>query len=81
VAVGAETLVGATGVVISPVSPLGQVRLRGETWKARAEGEDLRKDERIEVIRSEGLTLIVRRAGQSGAETDKGKVQGSEETP
>jgi membrane-bound serine protease (ClpP class) len=71
VAVGAQTMVGATGVAISPISPFGQVRLRGETWKARAEGEDLRKDERIEVIGSEGLTLLVRRASQSDTGTEK----------
>jgi membrane-bound serine protease (ClpP class) len=77
VAVGAETLVGATGVAISPISPLGQVRLRGETWKARAEGEDLSRDERIEVIRTEGLTLVVRRASQSDDNGENGQDQGT----
>jgi membrane-bound serine protease (ClpP class) len=70
VTVGAETMVGATGVAVSPISPSGQVRLHGETWKARAEGADLSKDEPIEVIGSEGLTLIVRRATQSDAATE-----------
>ena len=77
VATGAETLVGATGVVISPLSPQGQVRLHGETWKARTEGEDLLKDERIEVLRTEGLTLVVRRPGQSGAEAAEKQDQGT----
>jgi len=60
-ATGAESLVGTIGVTISPLSPQGQVRLRGEIWRAKAEEGDLLKDERIEVIRTEGLTLIVRR--------------------
>jgi membrane-bound serine protease (ClpP class) len=60
-ATGAESLAGTIGVTISPLSPQGQVRLRGEIWRAKAEEGDLLKDERIEVIRSEGLTLIVRR--------------------
>jgi membrane-bound serine protease (ClpP class) len=60
-ATGAESLVGTSGVTISPLSPQGQVRLRGEIWRARAEEGDLLKDERIEVLRTEGLTLIVRR--------------------
>jgi membrane-bound serine protease (ClpP class) len=77
VAVGAETLVGATGVVVSPVNPLGQVKLRGETWKARAEGEDLSKDEKIEVVRSEGLTLIVRRADQQDPKARENKTAGT----
>jgi membrane-bound serine protease (ClpP class) len=77
VAVGAETLVGATGVVVSPVNPLGQVKLRGETWKARAEAEDLSKDEKIEVVRSEGLTLIVRRADQQDPKAREYKTAGT----
>jgi membrane-bound serine protease (ClpP class) len=67
VAVGVEDMVGATGVALSVVDPWGQVRLRGETWKARTEGESLHKDERIEVLRTEGLTLIVRRAAEPEA--------------
>ena len=60
-ATGTESLVGTTGVTISPLSPQGQVRLHGEIWRARAEEGELLKDERIEVLRTEGLTLIVRR--------------------
>lgn len=67
IAVGAEDMVGATGVALSAIDPLGQVRLRGETWKARTEGEGLHKDERVEVVRTEGLTLIVRRAPEPDA--------------
>lgn len=77
VATGVETLVGATGVAISPLSPQGQVRLRGETWKARSDSEDLLKDERIEVLRTEGLTLIVRRASQPGAGSEEKRDQGT----
>jgi membrane-bound serine protease (ClpP class) len=59
-ATGTESMVGTTGIAISPLSPQGQVRLHGEIWKARAEGGDLLKDEPIKVLRTEGLTLIVR---------------------
>ena len=69
----------AAHVVIGgrPVNPLGQVKLRGETWKARAEGEDLSKDEKIEVVRSEGLTLIVRRADQQDPKARENKTAGT----
>ena len=60
-ATGAESMVGTTGVALSPLTPMGQVRLRGETWRARAEGGDLPKDEPVEVLGTEGLTLIVKR--------------------
>lgn len=63
-ATGTESMVGATGVVSSPLSPQGQVRLHGETWRARAEGGDLLKDEPVEVLRTEGLTLVVRRLSE-----------------
>jgi membrane-bound serine protease (ClpP class) len=61
-ATGAASVLGAQGVTISPLTPLGQVRVRGEIWKARTEGEALLKDERIEVVAIEGLTLVVRRS-------------------
>jgi len=59
-ATGTESMVGATGVVTSPLTPLGHVRLHGETWKARSEGGDLLNDQKVEIVRAEGLTLIVR---------------------
>jgi membrane-bound serine protease (ClpP class) len=59
---GASALVGTQGVALSLLDPRGQVRVRGEIWKARTEGETLLKDERIEVVSLEGLTLVVRRA-------------------
>jgi membrane-bound serine protease (ClpP class) len=68
---GLESLVGATGVALSPLGPEGRVRLRGETWRARTEGGDLLKDEPVEVLRTEGLTLVVRRQSESGAGPEK----------
>jgi membrane-bound serine protease (ClpP class) len=71
-AAGVTALVGAGGVTLSPLDPKGQVRVRGEIWKARVEGEALLRDERIEVLRVEGLTLVVRRftAPDAGLETE-----------
>ena len=67
-ATGTESMVGASGVVTSPLSPQGQVRLHGETWRARSEGGDLLKDQEVEVVRTEGLTLIVQATGQKEGE-------------
>ena len=72
-AMGAESMVGATGVAASALDPQGQVRLHGETWKATTAGETLSKDEPIEVLGIEGLTLMVRRAGGDG-ETPSGSA-------
>ncbi len=66
-ATGAESMVGATGVVTAALGPQGQVRVHGETWKARSEGTDLPKDQTVEVIGMEGLTLIVRPGAENAA--------------
>ena len=47
--------------VVSPCRPLGEVRVRGELWRARCEeGADVGETVRIE--RLDGLTLVVRQA-------------------
>ena len=57
-AVGLETLVGRTAVVVRALSPRGQVKLDGEVWEARAEHDLLPGDE--VVVRSvDGLVLVV----------------------
>ncbi len=57
--VGAEGLVGETGVVRERLDPEGLVFVHGEIWKARS-GERLEPGERVRVERIEGLTLRVR---------------------
>jgi membrane-bound serine protease (ClpP class) len=71
-AVGAEALVGVRGIALSPLDPHGRVRVQGEIWKARTEGEVLLKDEPIEVLNVEGLTLVVRRLTGPSAGSDTG---------
>jgi membrane-bound serine protease (ClpP class) len=80
-ATGTESMTGATGVAISPLSPQGQVRLRGEIWKARAEGGDLLKDQPIVVLRTEGLTVVVRRQDVFAAETPARGTKRAKEGP
>ncbi len=58
--VGAETLVGARAVVVTPCRPTGQVRVQGELWQARCrEGADA--GETVQVLELDGLTLVVER--------------------
>jgi membrane protein implicated in regulation of membrane protease activity len=59
---GAETLIGRMATVIAPCTPLGQVRLSGESeiWRARcAEGAE--RGETVRVVGIDELTLIVER--------------------
>jgi len=58
VQVGAETLIGATAVVVTPCRPRGQVRLQGEIWDARCDrGADAGAS--VRVAARDGLTLVV----------------------
>jgi membrane-bound serine protease (ClpP class) len=61
VQMGPETLVGATGRVVSPCTPLGQVRVQGELWRAHC-SEGAAAGEEVRVVALDGLTLEVERA-------------------
>jgi membrane-bound serine protease (ClpP class) len=58
--VGAETLIGATAVVVAPCRPIGQVRVHGELWQARCD-DGAAPGETVRVWGLEGLTLLVER--------------------
>ena len=58
---GEEGMIGRTGTVTSEISPAGEVRIMGELWKARTEGEPISSGERIIVTEIKGLLLIVKK--------------------
>lgn len=58
---GIETMVGETGTAASDLDPRGIVQVRSELWSAIAEGEAIKKGERVRVIDVEGLRLRVTR--------------------
>ena len=67
--VGAHTLIGEVGTVVSPCRPTGQVRVSGEIWAAHCEsGADL--GETVTVIGRRDLTLVVERGSSAGPSTD-----------
>ncbi|MET0560501.1 MAG: NfeD family protein [Gaiellaceae bacterium] len=57
-AVGANALVGATGVALDELGPEGQVRVNGEIWRARCES-GCASGASIVVRAVDGLTLEV----------------------
>lgn len=59
--VGAEALVGAEAVVVTPCRPEGQVRVAGELWRARCEG-GADAGQRVRVLAVSSLTLEVEAA-------------------
>jgi membrane protein implicated in regulation of membrane protease activity len=57
---GAETLIGAHGVVTVACRPEGYVRVQGELWQARSDyGAD--PGDEIRVVERDGLVLAVER--------------------
>jgi membrane-bound serine protease (ClpP class) len=56
---GSEGMVGLVGIVRTPIDPHGQVFVRGELWDAVSE-QPLKRGEYAEVIRMEGLKLLVK---------------------
>ena len=56
--VGAVTLVGRRGVVVTPVVPRGQVKVDGEIWEAESD-VPLDRDTRVVVRGVRGLVLDV----------------------
>lgn len=60
VTVGAESILGATGVAKSDLAPQGIVLVQAEEWTAVALGARIRAGERVQVVGREGLLLSVR---------------------
>ncbi|MCR4391713.1 MAG: nodulation protein NfeD [Candidatus Acetothermia bacterium] len=55
------TMVGLAGVAKEDLSPEGWVVVKGEYWRARAQGEPIHKGDRVTVVAQEGRHLVVRR--------------------
>lgn len=65
VLVGLPTMVGMRGKVSSPLSPEGQVMIKGELWTAKSIDGDINAGEAITVVGQDSLQLIVRRPGDN----------------
>jgi len=63
--VGLPAMVGSRGRVRSPLSPEGQVMIKGELWGAKSIDGNIDIGEMVAVVGQDGLQLIVRRAGTS----------------
>lgn len=58
---GLPSLVGSVGRVVSPLTPQGTVRIKGETWTAvLVEGDEAVVGEEVTVTDMDGLCLHVR---------------------
>jgi membrane-bound serine protease (ClpP class) len=56
---GAQTIIGADGVVVTPLEPTGSVRVRGQQWTAHTAGGPVPAGAAVKVVDRDGLTLEV----------------------
>ena len=61
---GVENLIGATGEAATPLVPVGQIRVLGELWQARASSE-VPRGAPVRVVALHGLTVDVEPVGSS----------------
>jgi len=61
---GSEALVGKKGIAQGDLSPEGYIRINLELWRAVADsaGQKIASGTEVEVVRAEGMKLIVRAA-------------------
>ncbi|MBM3451448.1 MAG: nodulation protein NfeD [Armatimonadetes bacterium] len=58
---GAPTLIGEVGVVLSDVNPVGTIQARGEIWSAESVEGPIASGQRVLVVSVDGLRLRVRK--------------------
>jgi membrane-bound serine protease (ClpP class) len=62
--IGLSSMVGSRGEVVSPLAPVGLVRVKNELWAAKTEGGRIDSGEEIVVVGQQRMRLTVERAGQ-----------------
>ena len=75
----ASSMLGMKGKVMSTLSPVGSVRVRGEIWQARTDGRqmNIERGQTVQVTGRSGLTLLVEPYRDNGqaVEDKKGSVR------
>lgn len=65
---GIDGLIDGTGEARTDINPYGQVFINGEIWKALSEAGEIKKGEKVKVIKIDSLTLIVERVSNQKKE-------------
>ena len=69
IAIGAEGLIGETGIAETDLNPKGSAAIDGELWEAHSAHGEIKKGDHVVVIKKEGSALIVEPTDPN--ETDK----------
>lgn len=66
-------MVGAVGQATTDITPIGTAQIAGELWTAVADGnQPIHSGERVEVVAVQGITVRVRRVGETPPDNPKG---------
>ena len=65
--IGLHNMIGCQGEVVSRLAPEGMVRIKGELWRARSDGGEMKEGIDVIVVGQDRLELIVQEGG--GIET------------
>ena len=63
---GREGMIGLHGKVVTPLAPVGVIKIRGESWKATCTNDNIDIHEEVVVTGIEGLRLVVKRKTKYG---------------
>ena len=58
---GREGMIGLQGKVVTPLTPEGVIKIRGELWKASCPDDSISSQEEVIVVGIDGLRLLVER--------------------
>jgi len=56
-----SAMIGSRGKVVSPLAPVGFIKIKDELWEAESAGGKIDTGKEVMVIEQDGLKLIVRR--------------------
>jgi len=56
---GLEAMIGGEALVIEAIAPDGKVEFKDEIWTATTRGKEIFKGERVKILETQGLVLVV----------------------
>jgi len=66
---GSEGMIGSHGKVVTPLTPVGAIAVKGERWKAKSVDDNIDVDENVEIVGLDGLMLKVKRPAPNNCTT------------
>ncbi|MDP2729746.1 MAG: NfeD family protein [Dehalococcoidales bacterium] len=70
--VGLPHMIGTSGVVASPLTPEGLVRIKGELWVAKSASGEMKRGKKVIVVGQERLKLMVCQSSSTDSSEDNG---------